>query len=141
MLLGEYNQNIDAKGRVNIPSKFRDDLGQTFVVSKGLDGCIAIYPKDEWESFMERIISENPTQRRKLIHFFSSGAKECELDTQGRVVIPPEHREFAALDKEITVVGSYKYAEVWDRKRWLEYNADSALSSEEIVKAMEAFGL
>ena len=141
VLLGEYNQNIDAKGRVNIPSKFRDDLGQTFVVSKGLDGCIALYPRDEWKAFMERIISENPTQRRKLIHFFSSGAKECELDTQGRVVIPPEHRAYAGLDKEITVVGSYKNAEVWDRARWQAYNADEALDAEEIAKAMEAFGL
>lgn len=141
MLLGEYNQNIDAKGRVNIPSKFRDDLGQSFVISKGLNNCIAVYPKAEWEKFMENIISENPTQRRKLLHFFASGASECELDAQGRVVIPPAHREYANLTKEITVVGSYKNAEIWDRQAWIDYNDDPNFGADEIAKAMEEFGL
>ncbi|MEG2583115.1 MAG: division/cell wall cluster transcriptional repressor MraZ, partial [Oscillospiraceae bacterium] len=75
------------------------------------------------------------------LHFFASGANECELDSQGRIVVPPSHREYAGLKKEITVVGSYKNAEIWDREKWIEYNSDSNFEADEIAKAMEEFGL
>ena len=140
MLLGEYMQTVDAKGRVNVPAKFRDDLGQVFVVSKGLN-CVSLYPKDEWKKFLDNIISENPTKRKKLLRFFSSGSQECEVDSQGRVLIPAQYREYAGISKEIAVIGSYTYAEIWDRQKWSEYMDDPEFEAGEIEKAMEEYGL
>lgn len=141
MLIGEYRQNIDTKGRVNVPAKFRDDLGSSFVVSKGLDNCVYIYPKEEWHRFEQELRSAQATQRRMLHRFFFSGASECEIDTQGRVVIPPNIREYAGLSKEIVVIGMSDKVEIWDREKWDSYMDDPAFESEEIAKFMENLGI
>lgn len=129
MLIGEYEQTVDSKFRVNIPSKFRTELGQTFVVAKGIK-CIAIYPKEEWMKFLDGL------KDMKKLRFFSAGSSECELDTQGRIVIPPKLREYIELEKEITVIGTFKHAEIWNRSRWAEYVDDSAYTSENIEEIM-----
>ena len=141
MLIGEYHQNLDAKGRINVPAKFREDLGESFVVSKGLDNCVYIYPKEEWKRFEQELCSVQPTQRRMLHRFFFSGAEECSTDSQGRVVIPPKIREYAGLTKEIVVIGVSDKAEIWDRGRWEEYMANPAFDAEEIAKVMENLGI
>lgn len=141
MLIGEYNQNIDAKGRVNVPAKFREELGNSFVVSKGLDNCVCIYPKDQWERFKEELETVPPSKRRMLSRFFYSGAEECEIDAQGRTLIPPKIREYAGLTKEIVVVGVSEKIEIWDRESWNKYMEDPAFEAEEIAKAMEELGL
>ncbi len=141
MLIGEYNQNIDVKGRINVPAKFRLDLGESFVVAKGLDNCVYIYPKAEWERFEEELCSVQPTQRRRLQRFFFSGAEECSADSQGRVVIPPKIREYAQLQKEIVVIGVSDKVEVWDRARWEGYMEDPAFGADEIAKVMEDLGI
>ncbi len=110
MLIGEYMQTVDAKFRVNIPSKFRTDLGQTFVVAKGIN-CISIYPKDEWIRFLESL------KDMKKLRFFSAGSSECELDTQGRIVVPVSLREYIGLQKEIAVIGAFKHVEIWNRDK------------------------
>ncbi len=141
MLIGEYYQNLDAKGRINVPAKFREDLGEAFVVSRGLDSCVCIYPKDEWERFKEELYTVQPSKRRMLSRFFFSGAEECSIDSQGRVVLPQKIREYAGLEKEIVVVGMSDKVEIWARESWEAYLQDPAFDAEEIAKAMEELGL
>ncbi len=141
MLVGEYFQNIDEKGRINIPSKFRHDLGESFVVAKGLDNCVSIYPKEEWERFLELLKSIPPSQRRPLQRFFGSGSEECAIDSQGRVVIPPKIRAHAGLSKEIVVVGDTEKVEVWNRQDWEEYISGSEFETENVAKIMEELGM
>ena len=130
MLIGEYMQTVDAKFRVNIPSGFRAELGQTFVVAKGIN-CISVYPRDEWVRFLESL-----TDMKKL-RFFSAGSKECELDTQGRIVIPQNLRDYIGLKKEIAVIGAFKHVEIWNRDKWIEYFDDEDYSAENIEEIMK----
>ncbi len=141
MLIGEYYQNIDEKGRINVPSKFRHDLGETFVVAKGLDNCVSIYPKSKWEGFLESLMAIPPSQRRPLQRFFGSGSEECSVDSQGRVVIPPKIREYAGLQKEIVVVGDTEKVEVWNRQAWTEYIGGPEFETENVAKIMEELGM
>ena len=141
MLIGEYYHNLDTKGRVSIPSKFRDDLGGTFVLSKGLDNCLYAYSVSEWEGFQQELLALRGSDAQKVRRFFFSGAAECEIDSQGRVVIPPNFREYAGLKKELVILGVSNRAEIWDKEKWNEYMTDSSFESEEIAKAMERLGI
>lgn len=141
MLIGEYYHNMDAKGRVSIPSKFRDDLGGTFVLSKGLDDCLYAYSVKEWEGFQQELLSLRGAEAQKVRRFFFSGATECEIDAQGRVVIPPNFREYADLKKELVILGVSNRAEIWDKEKWNSYISNSSFDSEEIASAMERLGL
>lgn len=141
MLIGEYYQNIDDKGRINIPSKFRHDLGETFVVARGLDDCVSIYPKSKWDAFLESLMAVPASQRRALQRHFGSGAEECSIDSQGRVVIPPKLRLYANLQKEIAVIGDTEKVEVWERKAWEDYISGEEFETENIAKIMEELGL
>ena len=140
MLIGEYYHNLDAKGRVSIPSKFRDDLGGSFVLSKGLDNCLYAYSVSEWETFKNELLTMRGSNAQKIRRFFFSGATECEIDSQGRVVIPPNFREFAKLLKEVVIVGVSNRAEIWNKENWEKYISDSSFDSAEIAKAMEEMG-
>ena len=140
MLIGEYYHNLDAKGRVSIPSKFRDDLGGSFVLSKGLDNCLYAYSVSEWETFKNELLTMRGSNAQKIRRFFFSGATECEIDSQGRVVIPPNFREFAELLKEVVIVGVSNRAEIWNKENWEKYISDSSFDSAEIAKAMEEMG-
>ncbi len=141
MLIGEYYHNLDTKGRVSIPSKFRDDLGGTFVLSKGLDNCLYAYSAREWEGFQNELLALRGADAQKVRRFFFSGASECEIDTQGRVVLPPVFREYAGLKKELVIIGVSNRAEIWDKEKWEQYISDSSFDSEEISGAMERLGL
>ena len=141
MLIGEYYHNLDAKGRVSIHSKFRDDLGGTFVLSKGLDNCLYAYSTKEWEGFQNELLALRGQDAQKVRRFFFSGASECEIDTQGRVVLPPVFREYAGLKKELVIIGVSNRAEIWDKEKWEKYISDSSFDSEEISSAMERLGL
>lgn len=134
MLTGEYQHNMDAKGRVTIPSKFREDLGETFVVCKGLDGCLFVLSKEQWEKFFEKLSAMPIGQGRQIQRYFFSGASEVEPDKQGRILIPPSLREHAGLKKDCTVIGTAVRAEIWDTDKWNEYN--SGQSEESIEEAM-----
>ena len=140
MLIGEYYHNLDAKGRVSIPSKFRDDLDGSFVLSKGLDNCLYAYSVSEWETFKNELLTMRGSNAQKIRRFFFSGATECEIDSQGRVVIPPNFREFAKLLKEVVIVGVSNRAEIWNKENWEKYISDSSFDSAEIAKAMEEMG-
>ena len=121
MFTGEYNHSIDAKGRVIVPSKFREQLGEEFVVTKGLDGCLFVYPKTEWEGIEEKFRGlPSNAETRRLMRFFFAGAATCEVDKQGRILIPPNLREHADLQKDIVSAGVLNRVEIGNKDRWQE---------------------
>lgn len=117
--MGEYNHSIDQKGRIIVPAKFREELGEEFVMTLGLDGCLFVYPNSEWETFVEQL-KKLPGNRevRQLQRYFLAGATNCELDKQGRILIPVKLREHAKLEKEVVFVGVLGKIEVWSKERW-----------------------
>ena len=137
MFIGEYSHTIDAKGRLIVPSKFREQLGEEFVVTKGLDGCLFVYENSEWKSFEEKLhaLPLTNANARKFTRFFLAGASACELDRQGRILIPAVLREFAKLEKDVTVIGVGRHAEIWNTQAWQQMN--ERLRSGPIAAAME----
>lgn len=120
MFMGEYNHSIDAKGRLIIPSKFRDTLGNEFVVTKGLEGCLFVFEKYDFETFMDKLNEKSDLEAkvRKIKRFFISGAQEMEPDKQGRMLVPPVLREYAGLEKEVVFAGVGGHIEIWDKAKW-----------------------
>lgn len=119
MFMGQYNHTIDAKGRTFVPAKFRETLGEHFVVTMGLDGCLFLYPDEKWEEFAEQLKALPGTKEaRQLQRYFLAGAAEMEIDKQGRILIPPHLREHAALTKDVIFVGVLGKIELWSRERW-----------------------
>ena len=120
MLIGEYHHSIDDKGRLIIPSKFRYDLGDKFIVTKGLDGCLFVYPKNEWENIVSKlkVLPFTKKDARVFMRFFLSGATECEFDKQGRINITSPLAEYADLTKECVVIGVNDRLEIWDKDRF-----------------------
>lgn len=132
MLIGEYQHNMDLKGRVTVPSKFREDLGDKFYVTKGLDGCLFIQSAAEWDRLVEKITAIPISKGREIQRHFFSGATEVEPDKQGRILIPQSLRDYAKLDKDVTVIGSANRAEIWDTARWKAYMENQ---TDEVVEA------
>lgn len=127
MFIGQYSHSIDEKGRLIIPSKYREQLGREFVMTKGADGCLSAYPFDEWKKIEERVkeMSLGSKEGRRFMRVFFSSASVLELDKQGRAVIPAALREFAQLKKDVELVGNVNRVEVWDRTKWNEYLEES----------------
>ena len=140
MFMGEYNHTIDAKGRLIMPSKFREALGEEFVVTKGLDGCLFVYDNDAWQEFEGNLAKLPPSkQSRQLVRFFSAGAASLEVDKQGRVLIPANLREFAGLVKDVVLIGVAGRVEIWDKEKYDE--TASYDDMEEIAEQMADLGL
>ncbi|MCX7614406.1 MAG: division/cell wall cluster transcriptional repressor MraZ [Clostridiales bacterium] len=136
-MTGEFQHTIDAKGRLFVPAKFREELGEHFIVTKGLDNSLFMYSKKDWDVLEEKIRAL-PLSKANLQRFFLSSAVECELDAQGRILLPQNLREHAILSREVTVIGVSSRAEIWDTKRWNDYN--SVMTSEKIAEAMDEIG-
>lgn len=143
MFIGEHEHTIDLKGRVIVPSKFRDDLGSKFIVTKGLDNCLFIYPNDEWKVLEEKLKTLPLTSKdaRAFVRFFFSGAAECEVDKQGRILIPSNLREYAELDKDVKVIGVSTRVEIWSKTRWHEYTTNQSVNVDEIAEKMFELGI
>ncbi len=143
MLTGEYIHSIDAKGRVIVPSKFREILGEEFVVTRGLDGCLFLYSQKEWKVFEEKLRTLPLTNKdaRTFTRFFVGSAVDGTLDKQGRVLISTALRSFAKLDKEVVLVGVLERVEIWDKAKWEENNAVCEDDMDSIAVQMEALGL
>ena len=141
MFMGEYNHTIDAKGRLIIPSRFRELLGEEFVLTRGLDGCLSIYPMDEWVAFEEKLRALPLTNKdaRTFSRFFVAGATTCQLDKQGRILVPQTLREFAGLEKEVVLTGNLDRIEIWSKDNWLECNSYDDM--DEIAEHMADLGL
>ena len=120
MFMGEYNHSIDPKGRVIVPAKFREQLGEEFVVTKGLDGCLFVYDMSEWSAFEEKLKTLPITNKdaRSFVRFFLAGATTVEVDKQGRILLPGVLREFAELVKDVVIIGAGARAEIWSKERW-----------------------
>mgnify|MGYP000902033923 FL=1 len=143
MFIGEYQHIIDVKGRVIMPAKFREGLGEKFVLTKGLDHCLFAYPNEEWGILEKKLRSLPLTSKdaRAFIRFFFAGACECELDKQGRILIPANLREYAGLEKDVVIIGVSTRVEIWSKDRWDEYNSASNLDHEAIVERMAELGI
>lgn len=142
MFMGEYNHTVDAKGRLIIPAKFRETLGDEFVVTKGLDGCLFVYSNEEWKNIEEKFRNTPLTTKdaRKFSRFFFAGAATCELDKQGRILIPSVLREFAGLQKDVVLAGVFNKIEIWDKERWMENQYDDD-EMDDIAEHMAEMGL
>lgn len=141
MFMGEYNHTVDPKGRVIVPSKFRETLGDEFVVTKGLDGCLFVYDMKEWNVFEEKLKSLPITNKdaRQFVRFFLAGAATVEVDKQGRILIPGVLREFAELTKDVVLIGVASRVEIWSKERW---NGTASYDDmEEIAEHMADLGL
>lgn len=136
MFMGEFQHNIDIKGRMIVPAKFREDLGSRFVVTRGLDQCLFIYPMNEWEEVESKLKKLPLTKKdaRAFTRFFFSGAVECDVDKQGRINIPQNLRTYADLEKECVVIGVSNRVELWSKQIWETYFSESENSFAEIAE-------
>lgn len=143
LLIGEYEHSIDTKGRLIMPSKLKEDIGEKFVVTKGLDGCLFVYSQTEWKTFEDKLRAFPLTNKdaRALVRFFLAGAMECEIDKQGRFLIPGNLREFAGLEKEVVVIGVLDKIEIWSKDKWLKYSEEENSSVDEIAEKMSNLGI
>ena len=138
-MTGQYAHNIDAKGRLFIPARLREELGQTFHVTVGMDHCLSIYSDESWAAFTDKVRSL-PYSKAKALRPLFANAVDCEPDGQGRILIPAKLREYAGLQKEVVVIGSFDRAEIWNAERWAREEA-MAFESGSLEQAMEELGL
>jgi MraZ protein len=136
MFMGEYQHAVDEKGRLIMPAKFREELGERFVVTRGLDNCLFVYPLHEWTVLEQKLkaLPFTKSDARAFMRFFFSGAAECELDKQGRILIPNNLREHARLRREVVVIGVSGRVEIWSQEVWQQYSDETNLSFESIAE-------
>ena len=141
MFMGEYNHTVDVKGRLIVPSRFREQLGEEFVITKGLDGCLFVYDNTEWKALEEKLhaLPLTNANARKVTRFFLAGATACEVDKQGRILLPAVLREFAGIEKEAVLVGVGSRIEIWSKDIWNKMNTYDDM--EEIAESMEGLGI
>jgi MraZ protein len=141
MFMGEYQHSLDEKGRVIIPAKFRDSLGESFVITRGLDHCLFVYPSSEWTQLEQKMkaLPFTKADARAFTRFFFSGATECELDKQGRVTLPGTLRSHAKLDKDCVIIGVSNRVEIWSKEHWESYFDQSEDSFNEIAEKLVDF--
>ena len=143
MLIGEYEHSLDAKGRLIMPAKIREDIGEKFIITKGLDGCLFGFSQSEWTNFEEKLKTLPLTNKnaRDFVRFFLSGAIECEIDKQGRFLIAGNLREYAQMEKEVVIIGVGTRIEIWNKEKWKEYNSEENISADEIAENMTMLGI
>ena len=136
MFMGEYRHTIDSKGRLIIPARFREGLGDSFVATKGLDNSLFLYPQTEW-SLLEQKLKSLPFTKadaRAFVRFFFSGATECEMDKQGRVLITTNLRDYAGIERDVVVIGVSTRVEIWSQENWEKYSQAAEQAYEEIAE-------
>ena len=134
-MTGEYRHSLDNKGRIFIPAKLREELGDVLYITISMDRCLCAYSSDNWQQLSDKVSSMPYVKQRKMRPLFAHAAR-CELDAQGRALIPENLREFAGLDKNVTVVGCNNHAELWDSAAWLDIFAQET-TPENIAAVME----
>lgn len=142
MFIGTYQHSVDSKGRLIVPVKFRDRLGEKFVVTRGLDACLFVFPLEEWANQEKELRNLPATHReaRAYNRLFFSGAVECELDGQGRIMLPPHLRDYARIDKDVVLIGVSTRVEIWSQAVWEEYSKTVVDSYEEIAERIVGLG-
>ena len=141
MLMGEYSHSLDTKGRLIMPAKLRQDIGEKFILTKGLDGCLFAFSQTEWLNFEEKLKSLPLSDKnaRNFVRFFLSGATECEIDKQGRFLIPTNLRIAGNLEKEAIIIGEGTRLEIWNKETWEK--CDQEISADEIAENMANLGI
>ena len=143
LLIGEYEHSIDTKGRLIMPAKLKEDIGEKFIITKWLDGCLFVYSQKEWQVCEEKLRTFPLTNKdaRALMRFFLAGATECEIDKQGRFLIASNLREFAGLEKEVVIIGVLNKIEIWSKDKWLKYSEEENMEADEIAEKMSNLGI
>ena len=143
MLIGEYEHSLDVKGRLIMPAKLREDMGEKFIITKGLDGCLFGFSQTEWSNFEEKLKTLPLTNKnaRDFVRFFLSGAIECEIDKQGRFLIASNLREYANMEKDVVIIGVGTRLEIWNRDKWKNYTSGENISADEIAENMTMLGI
>ncbi len=143
MFLGDFQHTLDAKGRVSLPAKFRNQLSGSIIVAKGLEGCLYVFPAEAYSAFISSLMKETDfdPEARRLRRYFTAGATETELDGAGRVTIPPVLREFAHLAKEVSITGNGDRIEIWETGAWAAYNGETTEHIEDAAKEFAARGI
>ena len=143
MFIGEYSHNIDEKGRMAVPIKFRADLNKGAVVTRGLDNCLFLYSTDEWQKLADKLaklpISQSNT--RAFSRLMLAGAMDVSLDKQGRVILPEYLRKYAGVDKKVIIAGLYSRLEIWDEENWIKYKEGTEKTSGDIAEALGEMGV
>ena len=143
MLLGEYHHSVDQKGRMAIPAKFRDSLGSGAIITRGLDSCLFVFGRKEWDELAAKLTALPITQAnaRAFVRLMLAGATDVDTDAQGRILVPEYLRAYAGLKKEVIVTGLYNRAEIWDKDAWEKYKAKTESSSEDIAEQLRELGI
>lgn len=143
MLLGEYKHNLDPKGRVAVPAKFRETLENGAIITRGLDRCLFIFSLDEWKTLVTKLTALPLAQAsaRAFVRLMLAGATDVKIDTQGRILIPENLREYAGLKKQVTVAGLHTRAEIWDQEAWVAYKTKTESASDEIAEKLGSLGI
>ena len=143
MLIGEYKHTLDPKKRLSVPSKWRGDLGQTLIITRGLDSCLFVYPQTQWQRITQKV-SELPlgqADTRSFNRFFLSGAVEVEVDSVGRILVPDFLKEFAGLDSKVVLAGIYDRVEIWAENKWEDYKRDIEQKADELAQKLGEIGV
>ena len=143
MLIGEYEHSLDAKGRLIMPAKLRTDMGEKFIITKGLDGCLFVFSQNEWSNFESKLKELPLTNKnaRDFVRFFLSGATECEIDKQGRFLLVNTLREYAEITKEVIIIVVGTRLEIWNKDKWKKYNSNENISADTIAENMTMLGI
>lgn len=143
MFIGEYNHNLDDKGRLAIPAKFRAILKDGAVVTKGLDNCLFLYTKEQWEKMAEKFAALPISQAnaRAFARHMLAGAMDVDFDNQGRITLPEYLRQFATLKKKVIIAGLYNHLEIWEEEAWKRYKSEAERNSNQIAEDLGALGI
>lgn len=143
MLLGEYTHNLDAKGRVAIPTKFKEKLSAGAIITRGIDNCLFVFANKEWDELAKKLVALPLAQAnsRAFVRLMLAGAMDARLDNQSRILIPDYLRKYAGLKKQVVVAGLYSRVEIWDAERWNEYKKETEGASEEIAEKLGELGI
>ena len=143
MFMSEYNHTLDTKGRLIIPAKFREVLGEEFVISKGMDGCLFVYANDDWNAFEQKLTSLPLINKeaRQFARFFLAGAATVEVDKQGRILVPGNLRDFAGLEKDVVLVGVASRIEIWSKEEWGRAENKTELEQADFAQKMAEYGI
>lgn len=143
MFIGEFHHNLDAKGRIVLPTKFREELLDNVIVTKGLDGCLNVYTAEAWQKIYEKLLTLPTTNRdaRIYVRMLTAKASECTFDTQGRILLPANLISDAAITKECVVVGAADHVEIWSEERWNNFEEEGSENLDEIAERLASFGI
>lgn len=143
MLLGEYKHNLDTKGRMAIPAKFRQNLNAGAIITRGIDHCLFVFSMGEWDNLVKKLTSLPlaNANSRAFARLMLAGATDVQIDSQGRILVPDYLREYAGLSKEVVVTGLYNRVEIWDASSWNQYKTKTEMASEEIAEHLGELGI